>query len=68
MIPYLLIISHKSQDASLDSSQNHVFRKQQNKQSFVLQVPDKLYCTNVGLPSKPPQVVKQNCKQAIVLW
>ncbi|CAM9319798.1 unnamed protein product [Bubo scandiacus] len=35
--------------------------------SPVLQVPDKMYCTNAGLPSKPPQVAKWNYKQAIVL-
>lgn len=55
-------------NASLDSSQNHVSRKQQNKQYFVLQVPDELYCTNAGLPSKPPQVATWACKQGIVLW
>lgn len=38
------------------------------KQSFVLQVADKLYCANAGLPFKPLQVAKQNCHQSVVLW
>lgn len=41
---------------------NHVSRKWQNKQHFVLQVPHELHCTKAGLPSKLPQVTKMELK------